>query len=349
MPCVGITGTGSYIPENVLTNTDLEKIVDTNDEWITSRSGIRERHIAPQDMSVSKLCYQAGLRAIQDAQIAPEEIDLIIVATMTPDYAFPATACLVADQLGAINATAFDLEAACTGFIVALASGSQFVATGMYKTVLVIGGETMSKILNWQDRSTCVLFGDGAGAAVLQPVKEGFGFLGFELGSDGSGSKLLSQPAGGSQCPASMETVEKNLHTLQMEGKEVFKFAVRIMGDVSEKVLEKVGLSKDDLDLLIPHQANIRIVDAAVKRLGIPPDKVVINLDKYGNMSAASIPVALDEAVKEGRIIEGDNIVMVGFGAGLTWGACVLKWMKVGLKASYITGQTLCVDGGMAI
>lgn len=329
---VGIVGMGSYVPENIIKNQDLEKMVDTNDQWISSRTGIRERHIAPKDMPVSELCYQAGLKALENAEIAPEEVDLIIVATMTPDYAFPATACLVADRLGAKNAAAFDLEAACTGFIFAVATASQFVATGMYKTVLVIGGETMSKILNWEDRSTCILFGDGAGAAVLQPVKEGFGFLSFELGSDGSGGKLLSQPAGGSQCPASLETVEKKLHTLQMEGREIYKFAVRIMGDISVKVLAKADIRIDDVDLFIPHQANTRIINAAVKRLGISPDKVIINLDKYGNMSAASIPVALDEAVKEGRITEGDTIVMVGFGAGLTWGACVLKWTKVGLK-----------------
>lgn len=332
MRSVGIVGMGSYVPENVVTNKDFEQFLDTNDEWIISRTGIRQRHIAPKDMPVSELCYQAGLKALEDAQIAPEEVDLIIVATITPDYAFPATACLVADRLGARKAAAFDLEAGCTGFIYGVVTGSQFVATGMYKTVLVIGGETLSKVLNWTDRSTCILFGDGAGAAVLQPVKESFGFLSFELGSDGSGGPLLSQTAGGSKYPASLETVEKNLHTLQMEGKEVYKFAVRIMGDVSIKVLDNAGLTKEDVDLLIPHQANIRIVDTAVRRLGISPDKVVVNLDKYGNMSAASIPVALDEAFKAGRIEEGDIIVMVGFGTGLTWGACVLKWTKVGLK-----------------
>jgi len=329
---VGIIGTGSYVPEDVLTNANLEKFVDTNDEWIRSRTGIRERHIAPKDMPVSELCYQAGLKALEDAQIAPEEVDLIIVATITPDYAFPATACIVADRLGAKNAAAFDLEAGCTGFIYGVVTGSQFVATGMYKTVLVIGGDTLSKVLNWEDRLTCILFGDGAGAAVLQPVEEGFGFLSSELGSDGSGGKLLFQPAGGSQCPASLETVEKKLHTLQMEGKEVYKFAVRIMGNVSVKVLEKAGLTKEDVDLLIPHQANIRILDAAVKRIGISPDNVVVNLDKYGNMSAASIPVALDEVSRAGRLAEGDIIVMVGFGTGLTWGACVLKWTKRGIK-----------------
>lgn len=333
MRSVGIVGIGSYVPEKVLTNKDFEQFLDTNDEWIISRTGIKQRHIAPKEMPVSELCYQAGLKALEDAQIAPEEVDLVIVATITPDYAFPATACLVADRLGARNAAGFDLEAGCSGFIYGVATGSQFVATGLYNTVLVIGGETLSKVLNWTDRSTCVLFGDGAGAAVLRPVEEGFGFLSFELGADGSGGSLLSQPAGGSKYPATLETVEKNLHTLQMEGKEVYKFAVRIMGDVSVKALEKAGLTKEDVDLLVPHQANIRIVDAAVRRLGISPDKVVVNLDKYGNMSAASTPVALDETFKAGHISEGDTIVMVGFGTGLTWGACVLKWTKVGLKA----------------
>ncbi|WP_088187608.1 beta-ketoacyl-ACP synthase III [Desulfosporosinus sp. FKA] len=332
MKSVGIVGTGSFVPEKVLTNADMEKLVETNDEWIVTRTGIRERHIAAKDTPVSELCYQAGLKALEDAKISPEEVDLVIVATVTGDYAFPSTSCLVADRLGAKNAAAFDVQAGCTGFIYGVTTASQFIAAGMYKTVLVIGGETLSKILNWTDRSTCVLFGDGAGAAVLQPVEEGYGFLSFELGSDGSGGKLLTQTAGGSMHPASKETVEKNLHTLQMEGKEVYKFAVRIMGDVSVSVLEKAGLAKEDVDLLVPHQANIRIVDASVKRLGISPEKVVVNLDKYGNMSAASIPVALDEAVKAGRLHEGDVIVMVGFGAGLTWGACVLKWMKVGKK-----------------
>jgi len=329
---VGIVGTGSYVPEKVITNVDLEKTVDTNDEWIISRTGIKERHFAPKDVPVSELCYQAGLRALEDAKVAPEDVDLVIIATITPDYAFPATACLVADRLGAKNAAAFDLEAGCTGFIYGVATASQFIATGMYKTALVIGGETMSKILNWDDRSTCILFGDGAGAAVLQAVEEGSGFLSFELGADGSGGKLLSQPAGGSQCPASLETVGKQMHTVHMAGNEVYKFAVRIMGEVAVKALEKAGLTQKDVDLLIPHQANIRIVDAAVKRLGISPDKVVINLDKYGNMSAASIPVALDEASKAGRLAAGDTVVMVGFGTGLTWGACVLKWTKAGFK-----------------
>ena len=330
MISVGIVGIGSFVPEKVLTNADMEKIVDTTDEWIVTRTGIRERHMVEADVSVSELCYQAGLKALADAQVTPEDVDLVIVATVTGDYAFPSTSCLVAERLGAKNAAAFDLAAGCTGFIYALTTASQFITSGMYKTVLVIGGETLSKIINWQDRATCVLFGDGAGAAVLRPVEEGFGFLSFELGADGSGGSLLTQIAGGSRYPASLDTVEKNLHTIKMEGKEVFKFAVKTMGDVSVSVLAKAGLEKEDVDLLVPHQANIRIVEASVKRLGIDPDKVVVNLDKYGNMSSASIPVALDEAVQAGRVKQGDVIVMVGFGAGLTWGACVLKWMKVG-------------------
>lgn len=330
MRSVGIVGVGSYVPERVVTNSDLQKVIDTNDEWIVSRTGIKQRHVASEDMPVSELCYQAGLRALEDAGVSPEDVDLIITATITPDYAFPATACLVAERLGAKNAAAFDLEAGCTGFIYGVTVGSQFIATGLYKTVLVIGGEVLSKVLNWADRSTCILFGDGAGAAILQPVKEGYGFLGFELGADGSGGPLLLQPAGGSKQPATAETVEKCLHTVHMEGKEVYKFAVRVMGDVSVKVLKKAGLTKEAVDLFIPHQANIRIVDAAVKRLGVSRDKVVVNLDKYGNMSAGSIPVALDESFKAGRIKEGDIVVMVGFGTGLTWGACVLKWTKAG-------------------
>lgn len=331
MRSVGIVGTGSYMPEKVLTNADLEKFVDTNDEWIVSRTGIKERHVAEPGTPVSELCYQAALRALEDAKVSPEELDLIIVTTITPDYVFPATAGLVAERLGAKKAAAFDLQAACTGFLYGVTTGAQFIATGMYKTALVIGGETLSKILNWEDRGTCILFGDGAGAAVLQPVEDGYGFLGYELGTDGSGGKLLSMPAGGSMHPASFETIENKMHTIHMAGNEVFKFAVRIMGETALKALDKAGLQKEDIDCLIPHQANIRIVDSAVKRLGINPEKVVINLDRYGNMSAASIPVALDEAARGGRLKYGDILVMVGFGAGLTWGAAVLKWSKRGV------------------
>lgn len=330
MLSVGIVGTGSYVPEKVLTNADLEKIVDTNDEWIISRTGIKERHIVDPETPVSELCYQAALRALDDAKVAPEEVDLVIVATITPDYVFPATAGLVAERLGAKKAAAFDMEAGCTGFLYAATTGAQFIATGLYKTVLVIGAEALSKILNWEDRSTCILFGDGAGAAVLQPVEEGYGFLGYELGADGSGGKLLVMPGGGSMHPSTLETVEGKKHTIHMAGNEVFKFAVRIMGEAALKALDRAGLQKEDIDCLVPHQANIRIVDSAVKRLGIAPEKVVVNLDRYGNMSAASIPVALDEAVRKGKVKYGDILVMVGFGAGLAWGATVMKWARRG-------------------
>lgn len=330
MISVGIVGTGSYVPEKVLTNLDLEKMVDTSHEWILSRTGICQRHIAEPETPVSELCAQAALRALEDGNTSPEEVDLIIVATATPDYLFPATAGIVADRIGAKNAAAFDLEAACTGFLYGITTGAQFIATGMYKNVLVIGGEILSKFLDWEDRSTCILFGDGAGAALLQPVEEGYGFLGYDLGIDGSGSQLLTLPGGGSHNPASLLTIEKKLHTIHMAGSEVFKFAVRIMGETALKAVEKANLQKEDIDWLIPHQANIRIVDAAVKRLGIDPSKVVVNLDRYGNMSAASIPVALDEASREGKLKPGDILVMVGFGAGLTWGAAVLKWSKRG-------------------
>lgn len=325
---VGIVGTGSYVPEKVLTNADLEKIVDTNDEWIVSRTGIKERHIADAGTPVSELCYQAALKALEDAKVTPEEVDLIIVATVTPDYAFPATAGLVADRLGAKNAAGFDLSAACTGFLYGITTGAQFVTSGLYRTVLVIGADTLSKTLNWEDRTTCVLFGDGAGAAVLQPVEEGYGFKSYELGADGSGGHLLAMLGGGSKNPATIETVQNKLHTLSMAGSEVYKFAVRIMGETALKVIEKAGLQKEDIDLFIPHQANVRIIDASVKRLGINPEKVFVNLERFGNMSGASIPVALDEAARGGRLKYGDNLLMVGFGAGLTWGGAVLKWAK---------------------
>jgi len=329
---VGIVGTGSYVPEDVLTNMDLEKRVDTNNEWIISRTGIKERHIVKKDTPVSELCYLAALRTMADAGITPEELDLVIVTTVTPDYIFPATACLVADRLGAKKAAAFGLEAGCSGFLYGVTTASQFIATGMYRTALVIGAETLSKLLNWEDRATCILFGDGAGAAILQPVEDGYGFLSFELGADGSGGELLLVPAGGSKNPPTAETLEQKMHTIHMSGSETYKFAVRIMGEAALRALESAGLGKEDVDLLVPHQANIRIIDAAVKRLRIPPERVVVNLDRYGNMSAASIPVALDEAVRAGRVAYGDVLVMVGFGAGLTWGAAVLKWAKRGTQ-----------------
>ncbi|MDK2822173.1 MAG: 3-oxoacyl-[acyl-carrier-protein] synthase [Clostridia bacterium] len=323
---VGIIGTGSYVPEQVVTNKDLEKLVDTSDEWIVTRTGISERRKAESHIATSDMGVIAGQRAIEAAGLKPDDIDLIIVATITPDMFFPSTACIIQEKIGAINASAFDLSAACTGFIYGLAVGSQFIASGMYKHVLVIGAETLSRILNPADRNTLVLFGDGAGAAVLGPVEDGKGFLAFDLGSDGSGGNLLYLEAGGSRLPVSEETIKKGQHYLAMSGNDVFKFAVRIMGETSLKTLEKAGLTREDVDYLVPHQANIRIVDAAVKRLKLPAEKVYVNLDKYGNMSGASIPVALDEALKENKINKDDIIVLVGFGAGLTWGACVIRW-----------------------
>lgn len=323
---VGILGTGSYLPEKILTNFDLEKIVDTNDEWIVSRTGIRERRVADKTMASSDLAYEASLKAIESAGISPEEIDLIIVATVTPDTAFPSTACILQDRLGAKKAAAFDLSAACTGFLYGVTTAAQFIKNGYYKYALVIGVECLTKIVNWEDRNTCVLFGDGAGAIVMGPTEEGFGFLSYELGADGSGGDLLQQPGGGSRIPASIESVQAKQHFVTMNGGEVFKFAVRVMEQVSESVLKKAGLTKEDVDLLVPHQANLRIIEAARKRLGLTQEKVVVNVDKYGNMSSASIPVALDEAFRNQRINRGDTIVLVGFGGGLTWAGSVVRW-----------------------
>jgi 3-oxoacyl-[acyl-carrier-protein] synthase III len=323
---VGILGTGSYVPEKVLTNRDLEKMVETSDDWIVSRTGIRERRVAAENQASSDLAYEAAVRALDQAGIGAEDLDLIIVATVTPDTTFPSTANLIQDRLGAKKASAFDLAAACTGFLYGITTATQFIQNGLYRHVLVIGVECLSKIVDWTDRNTCVLFGDGAGAAVLGPVHEGYGFMAFDLGSDGSGGELLKIPAGGSRSPATEQTVKDRMHFLYMAGADVFKFAVRAMGSSAEAAIEKAGIKKEDIDFLVPHQANIRIIDSAVKRFGLPMDKVVVNLDRYGNMSAASIPVALDEAVRGGRIVEGDNLVLVGFGGGLTWGAAVLKW-----------------------
>ncbi|MBA4494737.1 beta-ketoacyl-ACP synthase III [Paenactinomyces guangxiensis] len=324
---VGIVGTGAYLPEKVMTNADLEKMVDTSDEWIVTRTGIKERRIAAPDEASSDLAVKAAEKALQHANITAEEIDLIIVATVTPDMAFPATACLVQDRLGAPNAATFDLSAACTGFLYGIATAGQFISTGVYNYALVIGVECLSRIIDWTDRNTCVLFGDGAGAAVLGPVEEGYGFLSYELGGDGSGGELLKLPAGGSRLPATETTVAERLHTISMSGREVFKFAVRVLGSSTDEALKKAGMTREDIDFLVPHQANIRIIDSAIKRLGLTEDKVVINLDRYGNMSSASIPVALDEVVKQGRIKKGDTLVLCGFGGGLTWGATALKWV----------------------
>ncbi len=321
-----IAGVGTYVPERVLTNAQLKEMVDTSDEWICSRSGIRERRIASPDQTTSELAVVAAKRALADAEVTPEEVDLVLVATNTPDMYFPATACLVQERIGAQYAGAFDLAAGCTGFIYATAVGSQFIATGSYRTVLIIGAENLSKITNWKDRNTCILFGDGAGAAVLQPATEGSGILAFKLWADGAGASYLTLPAGGSKCPATRETVDGKMHYIHMKGRKVFKFAIKIMGEAAEEVLAEAGLSKSDIDFFIPHQANIRIIDSAAKRLGLPMEKVLVNVDRYGNTSTASIPLALEEAVHSGRIKKGDNIIMVGFGAGLSWGAIAVRW-----------------------
>ncbi|HAG06676.1 MAG TPA: 3-oxoacyl-ACP synthase [Peptococcaceae bacterium] len=324
--CAGIAGLGIYVPERVLTNQDLEKMVDTSDAWIRERTGIRERRIAAPEEATSDLAAAAARAALADAGITAGEVDLIIVATATPDTLFPATACLVQEKLGADRAGAFDLLAGCSGFIYALACGAQFIAGGAADTVLVVGAETLSRIVNWEDRNTCVLFGDGAGAAVLRPAPREKGILATLLGSDGSGGTLLQLPAGGSRLPASQRTVQENLHYIQMNGREIFKFAVRVMGDAALEVVRKAGLSPEQIDLFIPHQANIRIIDAAARRLGVPMEKVVVNVDRYGNTSAASVPLALADARDAGRLCRGANIVMVAFGAGLTWAAAAVRW-----------------------
>lgn len=323
---VGVIGTGKYVPERILDNAELEKMVDTNDEWIVSRTGIRERHIAAPEQATSDLAYEAAVQALAAAGMTADQLDLIVVATVTPDTSFPSTACILQDKLGAKKAAAFDLGAACSGFVYSLAAATGFIQNGMYNNALVIGADTLSRITDYTDRNTCVLFGDGAGAVILGEVPEGRGFQSFDLGAEGAGGGLLQQAAGGSRLPASQETIDQRRHFIQMNGRDVFKFAVRIMGTATEEVLRKADLTKDDIDLFIPHQANIRIIQSAMQRLDLSEDRVMINVDKYANTSAASIPLALVEAYEQGRIKEGDRVVMVGFGGGLTWGGAALIW-----------------------
>lgn len=326
----GIIGTGSCLPDKVMTNKDFEKIVDTTDEWIRARTGISERRITDENTATSDLATVAALKALENAALSPEEIDLIIVATVTPDVMFPSTACIVQKNIGAVNAAAFDLEAACSGFLYGLSIADSLIKAGSFNKILVIGAETLSKIVDFSDRNTCVIFGDGAGAAVISEVPEGYGVLSTYIGADGRDGHLLTVPAGGSRIPSSIESVQNRLHYVKMDGKEVFKFAVKIMGDAAEKALEKCGLTKEDIDYLIPHQANIRIIDASVKRLKISNDKVYINLERYGNMSSASVAIAIDETSRKGILKDGDTVVLVGFGGGLTWGSAVLKWKSIG-------------------
>ncbi len=325
-----VVGWGKYVPERVLTNEDLSRMVDTSDDWILARTGIAERRIADDGETTSTMATEAAWRALTSAGLTPAQVDLIIVATATPDHAFPATACLVQDALGARNAAAFDLSAGCTGFVYALGVAADIVAARdaarVPATALVIGSETLSRITDWNDRSTCVLFGDGAGAVVLQSNGSPGGVLSTFLGADGSGGDLLYLPAGGCHEPASHRTVSEGLHYLRMRGREVFRFAVRAMPEAARQVLEQTGLTPADVDLVVPHQANERILEAACRALDLPREKMYTNLERYGNTSAASIPIALCEAVEEGRIQRDDVVVCVGFGAGLTWGAAALRW-----------------------
>ena len=328
---VGLTGVGAYTPERVLTNADLEAMVDTSDDWIVTRTGIKERRIAAPEEAASDLALPAARQALEQAGVAPEELDLVIVATATPDMLFPATAAIVADALGAKQAAAYDLLAGCTGFVYALSQAYGQVATGLAQKALIVGTEVLSRITNWQDRSTCILFGDGAGAAVVQPIGEG-GIAGFELGADGSGGPDLCVPAGGSRRPISPEALDEELQFIRMNGAEVFRFATRIMVTSAEELLRVCGATVDDVDLYVPHQANKRIVDHAVKNLGLDPQKVLMNIDRYGNTSSASIPICLREAQAEGRLQEGTRVLMSAVGAGLTWGSVYLTWTTSGVE-----------------
>jgi len=322
----GIVGIASAIPDQILTNAYFEKTVDTTDEWIVTRTGIRERRRAADAEAASDLGARAALAALERAKVPAEDIGLVVCATLTGDMPFPATASLIQDRIGASRAAAFDLAAGCSGFVYGLAAGASFIGSGLYDNVLVVGVDLLTRVTDYEDRATCVLFGDGAGAAVLSPADESCGILSIVLGSDGSGGDLLKIEAGGSRLPPSVQTVKARQHYIRMEGQDVFKFAVRIMGDASVEALAKCGLTPQDVDLFIPHQANIRIIESAARRLGLPPEKVFVNVQKYGNTSGASIPIAIDEAVQEGRLKKGDVVVAVGFGAGLTWAATVIKW-----------------------
>lgn len=324
----GILGTGFYVPEKIMTNADLEKIVETSDEWIVERTGIKERRIAEDNQPMSDLALRAAKATLADAGVAAEDLDLIIVATLTSDRIIPSTACMIQNLLGAKHAAAFDLSAACSGFAYAASVAAQFIETGAYKKALVIGAETLSKYINWEDRNTCVLFGDGAGAAVLGQVEEGYGILSFDLGSDGSGGDAIQIPSSGSLMPVSKESIDQKLNLIHMNGRDVFKFAVKAMGKTVKNSLAKIDMPQEKIDWLVPHQANIRIIESAAKRLSMPMDKVIVNIHKYGNMSAACIPIALAEAAAAKRFKKGDIIALSGFGAGLTWASCIIRWSK---------------------
>ncbi len=318
-----ITGVQGYLPDNIVTNDDLAKFVDTNDEWITTRTGIKERRILKEGGS-SDMASEAVKGLLEKTNTSPEEIDLVILATVTPDYPFPSTANVLCDKIGMTNAWGFDLNAACSGFIYGLSTGSQFIETGKYKKVIVVGVDKMSSIIDYEDRTTCIIFGDGCGAVMLEPTTDGMGIQDFILRSDGSGRQYLLQPGGGSVSPASKETVEKRMHYVKQEGKQVFKFAVTNMAEVSAEIMDKNNLTSEDVDWLVPHQANLRIIDATANRMGLPNEKVMINIQKYGNTTAGTLPLCLWDYEKQ--LKKGDNIILSAFGGGFTWGAVYLKW-----------------------
>jgi len=320
-----VAGTGSYLPKKVLTNNDLQRRVDTNDQWIVSRTGIHERRVAADDETTGSMATMAARRACENAKVDPAQIELIIVATVSPDYPFPATACLVQHAIGARRAACFDLEAACSGFIYATAVAQGMIASGAVRTALVIGAETMTRFVDFSDRCSCILFGDGAGAVVFQAATDGSGVLHTNLGADGQGSNLMEIPGGGSRSPATADTVVGRQHFIHIEGKKVFKFATQVFIDLLREAMRACELTADSVDLIIPHQVNLRIIEAAIKRVPLPMEKVYLNIGNYGNTSAASVPIALDEARRDGRLKPGDTAILVGFGAGLTWGSTVLK------------------------
>ena len=323
----GIIGVGMYAPEKVLTNAELARMLNTTEEWIEAMSGIKERHIAAPSQATSDLGTIAAQRALARAGVSPDEVDLIIVSTSTPDMQFPSTACLIQERLGVKNIPAFDLTAVCSGFVYALTVGAQFIANEFYRTVLVIGTEAVSRVINWSDKDTCMLIGDGAGAVVLRQVPSGYGVLSAKLGADGSGASFMMVPAGGSRKPATAEVIEKKMNKIQMNGQEVFKFAMKKLPEVTEQALKLANLYTEDLKLIIPHQANRRIIEAAARRMELPMEKFMVNVERYGNTSSATIPIALHEALETGRIESGDLIALTGFGGGLAWGSLIMRWL----------------------
>lgn len=322
---VDFTGWGKYVPSRVITNADLERRLDTSDEWIVTRTGIRERRIVGEGETTSQMSVAAARDALAMAELAPEDLDLIIIATSSPDYLTPPVSAQVQHALGAKRAAAFSLVAGCAGFVYAVVTAQQFLKTGVYRNALVVGAEIISRFVDWEDRSTCVLFGDGAGAVVMEATEEPAGVLSFVLGADGSGADFLIVPAGGSAMPPTHETVERGLHKIQMHGREVFKFATRVLGQALNQAIADAGLTTEDVDLFLPHQANVRIIESAARQVGLPRDRIYVNIDRYGNTSAASIPIALCEAAERGKVRPGSTLALVAFGAGLSWGAAVVR------------------------